>query len=137
MGIAGAPVVDWRNYDSIYTERHMLTPAHNPDGYRRTSSLLAADKLHGRLLLMHGAFDDNVHLQNTLQFSYELQKAAKPFELMLYPRSRHAVTDPHLVAHLRGTMLGFIEETLLGAVRATESARPRPPGSRPVPAAPR
>jgi dipeptidyl-peptidase-4 len=137
MGISGAPVTDWRNYDSIYTERHMLTPEHNPEGYRRTSALLAADKLHGRLLLMHGTVDDNVHLQNTIQFAYELQKAARPFELMVYPKSRHAVSDPYLVAHLRATMLAFIEETLLGTVRGAGSARSRPPASPPAPAAPR
>jgi dipeptidyl-peptidase-4 len=137
MGIAGAPVTDWRNYDTIYTERHMLTPEHNPDGYRRTSALLAASRLHGRLLLMHGTFDDNVHLQNTLQFAYELQKAGKRFELMVYPRSRHAVIDPHLVAHLRATMLAFIEDTLLLAPTAIESATRRPPASPPAPAAPR
>ena len=137
MGIAGAPVVDWRNYDSIYTERHMLTPQNNPEGYRRTSSLLAADRLHGRLLLMHGSIDDNVHLQNTQQFAYELQKAAKPFELMLYPKSRHGISDPYLVAHLRATMLRFIDETLLDGVRATGFETPRPPGSPPARTAPR
>jgi dipeptidyl-peptidase-4 len=137
MGISGAPVVDWRNYDTIYTERHMQTPQNNPDGYRRTSSLLAADRLRGRLLLMHGSIDDNVHLQNTLQFAHELQKAGKPFELMLYPKSRHGISDPHQVAHLRATMLRFIEETLLGEIRASGSARPRPPASPPARTAPR
>ncbi|HVR71541.1 MAG TPA: S9 family peptidase [Vicinamibacteria bacterium] len=137
MGIAGAPVTDWHNYDTVYTERYMLTPARNPDGYRRTSSVLAADRLRGRLLLMHGSVDDNVHVQNSLQFAHALQKAGKPFEFMVYPRSRHAVSDPHLVAHLRATMLSFIEETLLGGLRATEYETPPPPASRPAPAAPR
>jgi dipeptidyl-peptidase-4 len=86
---------------------------------------------------MHGTVDDNVHLQNTIQFAYELQKAARPFELMVYPKSRHAVSDPYLVAHLRATMLAFIEETLLGTVRGAGSARSRPPASPPAPAAPR
>jgi len=137
MGISGAPVTDWRNYDTIYTERYMLTPAHNPDGYDRTSSLLAADKLRGRLLLMHGAVDDNVHLQNTIQFAYELQKAAKPFQMMLYPKSRHGMKDPYLIAHLRATMLAFIEDTLLGAVRATGYEKSPLPAGLPAPAAPR
>jgi dipeptidyl-peptidase-4 len=137
MGIAGAPVTDWRNYDTVYTERYMLTPEHNPDGYRRTSSLLAAGRLRGRLLLMHGGIDDNVHVQNTLQFAYELQKAGKPFQLMMYPRSRHGITDPHQVAHLRATMLAFIEETLLGGVRATESETRQRPAPPPAPATPR
>jgi dipeptidyl-peptidase-4 len=137
MGISGAPVTDWHNYDTIYTERHMLTPDHNPDGYRRTSPRLAADRLRGQLLLMHGGIDDNVHVQNTMQFAYELQKAAKTFRLMIYPKSRHGVADPHLVAHLRATMLGFVEETLLGGITATGSATPPPPSRPPAPAAPR
>ncbi|HKP71423.1 MAG TPA: DPP IV N-terminal domain-containing protein, partial [Pyrinomonadaceae bacterium] len=88
MGIAGGSVTDWRNYDSIYTERYMGTPQNNPEGYRRTAPLAAAKDLHGKLLLIHGAMDDNVHVQNTIQFAYELQKAGKPFQLMLYPKSR-------------------------------------------------
>jgi dipeptidyl-peptidase-4 len=134
MGIAGAPVTDWHNYDTIYTERLMLRPENNPDGYRRTSPLRAAARLHGRLLLMHGGIDDNVHVQNSTQFAYELQKAGRPFRYMEYPRSRHGVSDPWLVAHLRATMLDFIEETLL---RGAGSETRRPPSSPPPPAAPR
>jgi dipeptidyl-peptidase-4 len=113
MGIAGGTVSDWRNYDSIYTERYMKTPDHNPDGYRRTAPRGAAKELHGKLLLLHGAIDDNVHPQNTMQLAYELQKAGKPFRLMLYPKSRHGVSEPALVKHLRATMLEFTEQTLL------------------------
>jgi dipeptidyl-peptidase-4 len=136
MGIAGAPVTDWRNYDTIYTERHMLTPQKNPDGYRRTSALLAAARLRGRLLLLHGGIDDNVHVQNSTQFAYELQKAGKPFRYMEYPRSRHGISEPALVAHLRATMLEFIEETLLGTTAAGFETR-RQPASLPARAAPR
>ncbi len=107
MGIAGGPVTDWRNYDSIYTERYMQTPQNNPDGYRRSSPRFAARDLHGRLLLIHGAIDDNVHVQNTLQFAEALQEAGKPFELMLYPSARHAVTDPRLVHHMHALMFDF------------------------------
>jgi dipeptidyl-peptidase-4 len=113
MGISGGTVADWRDYDSIYTERYMKTPEHNPDGYKRTAPRFAAKNLHGQLLLLHGAIDDNVHPQNTLQLAYELQKEGKPFRLMLYPKSRHGVTEPPLVKHLRATMLAFIEQTLL------------------------
>jgi dipeptidyl-peptidase-4 len=113
MGISGAPVTDWRNYDSIYTERLMSMPQDNPEGYRRTAPRLAAADLHGKLLLIHGTIDDNVHPQNSLQFAYELQKAGKPFRMMMYPRSRHAISDLHQLEHLRATMLSFIEETLL------------------------
>ncbi len=112
MGIAGGSVTDWRDYDSIYTERYMLMPQNNPDGYARTAPRAAAKSLHGQLLLLHGTMDDNVHMQNTLQFVYELQKAGKHFELMLYPKSRHGVTDPQLAKHLRERMLEFTIRTL-------------------------
>ena len=103
MGIAGGSVTDWRNYDSIYTERYMLVPAHNADGYARTAPRLSASHLSGRLLLLHGTMDDNVHLQNTLQLAYELQRAEKPFEMMLYPKSRHGVSGSAArEAHARG-----------------------------------
>ena len=112
MGVAGGSVTDYRLYDSIYTERFMLMPQNNPEGYERTSVVAAAKNLSGRLLLLHGLMDDNVHAQNTIQLAYELQRAGKPFELMLYPRSRHGVTDPLLVRHMRQTMVDFIVRTL-------------------------
>ena len=114
MGIAGAPVTDWRLYDTVYTERFMRTPANNPKGYDETSPLKAAANLRGRLLLIHGAIDDNVHPQNSFRFAKALQAANKPFRMMVYPSSRHAVTDRALLRHLRGLTLSFIEETLLG-----------------------
>ena len=118
MGISGGTVSDWRDYDTIYTERFMRTPQNNPDGYRASSPRFHAADLHGALLLLHGTMDDNVHLQNTLQFTYELQKAGKRFDLMLYPRSRHGVTDPDLNTHLRRGMLDFMLEHLRPAKAA-------------------
>jgi dipeptidyl-peptidase 4 len=108
IGIAGGTVSDWRNYDSIYTERYMGTPQNNPEGYKKSAPINAAKDLHGKLLLIHGAIDDNVHVANTIQFAYELQKAGKQFELMLYPKSRHGVTDPLLLKHMRQMMTDFI-----------------------------
>ncbi|MBV8859368.1 MAG: S9 family peptidase [Acidobacteria bacterium] len=108
MGIAGGTVADWANYDSIYTERYMLTPEHNPEGYRAGSPLAAAANLSGKLLLLHGAIDNNVHLANTIQLAYEFQKAGHQFDLMIYPKSRHGVTDPYLVRHMRQKMTDFI-----------------------------
>ncbi|MCZ6651803.1 MAG: DPP IV N-terminal domain-containing protein [Planctomycetota bacterium] len=107
-GIAGAPVTDWRNYDTIYTERYMSTPQDNPDGYDASSAVKAAANLHGRLLLLHGVMDDNVHMQNTLQFAHELQKAGKQFEMMLYPRSRHGLRGQHY----NRLFFDFIQRTL-------------------------
>jgi dipeptidyl-peptidase-4 len=94
-GVAGAPVTDWHNYDAIYTERYMNTPQENPEGYERTSVVKAAAKLHGRLLLIHGILDDNVHVQNSLQFVRALQRADKDFELMVYPNDRHGIRGRH------------------------------------------
>jgi dipeptidyl-peptidase-4 len=126
MGISGGTVSDWRDYDTIYTERFMRTPQNNPEGYRRSSPRFNAADLQGALLLLHGTMDDNVHLQNTLQFVYELQKAGKQFDLMLYPRSRHGVTDPELNTHLRHRMLDFVLEHL----RPAGATLTRPTGPR-------
>ena len=113
MGIAGGTVADWRDYDTIYTERFLQTPQHNPEGYRESSPRFFADRLHGNLMLVHGTIDDNVHMQNTLHLVYALQQAGKPFELMLYPRNRHSVTDPQQAHHMRAMMFRFILDNLL------------------------
>jgi len=94
-GIAGAPVTDWANYDTIYTERFMSTPQLNPDGYQKSSVVAAATDLKGRLLILHGLKDDNVHPENTIQLVNALQKADRRFELMLYPTSRHGIYGDH------------------------------------------
>ncbi len=94
-GIAGAPVTDWHLYDSIYTERYMDTPQNNPEGYEKTSVVKAAENLHGKLLIIHGATDDNVHIENTLKLVNDLQQADKKFELMIYPKSRHGIGGTH------------------------------------------
>ena len=112
MGIAGGTVSDWRDYDSVFTERYLGLPQENPDGYRLSSPRWNAKDLHGALLLIHGAIDDNVHPQNTMQLVYELQQAQQPFRLMLYPKSRHGVSDPALVKHMRSMMLDFTVEHL-------------------------
>jgi dipeptidyl-peptidase-4 len=91
VGVAGAPVTDWKNYDTIYTERYMRTPQENPDGYRDGSCLTYADQLTGKLLILHGLVDDNVHPANTWQLIEELQSANKSFDLMIYPRSKHGL----------------------------------------------
>ncbi len=76
MGIAGGSVTDYRDYDSIYTERYMGLPQRNPDGYKNSAPRFFAKDLSGKILLLHGLIDENVHVQNTIQFAYELQKAA-------------------------------------------------------------
>jgi dipeptidyl-peptidase-4 len=112
VGIAGAPVTDWRLYDSIYTERYMRTPQDNPEGYARTSVVAAAAELSGRLLLIHGEIDENVHLQNTLQLAGALQKAGKTFDMMIYPGNRHPVVQPEQRLHLYATMADYLRTHL-------------------------
>jgi dipeptidyl-peptidase-4 len=109
IGYAGAPVTDWRLYDSIYTERYMLTPQNNAAGYDETSPIRAAANLQGKLLIMHGAIDDNVHFQNTVQFINALLEAGKQPELMIYPRARHGLTPRR---HATERRLQFLYDNL-------------------------
>lgn len=111
-GVAGGSVTDWRNYDAFYTERYMDTPQNNPQGYAETSVLEKADQLQGRLLLIHGEVDDNVHPGNTLQLVAELQEAGKQFDLMFYPGAKHGVRDPQQVFHMRHMITDFLKQTL-------------------------
>lgn len=112
MGIAGGLVGDWSLYDSIYTERYMLLPKNNPEGYSKGSVIGNASKLNGRLLIIHGTMDDNVHMQNSAKLVYELQKAGKQFDLMLYPTQRHGVVNPLQAKHMYTMMTEYILRNL-------------------------
>jgi len=112
VGVSMYPVADWRLYDTIYTERYMDTPQDNPDGYRDSSCLNVAADLDGRLLLIHGTMDNNVHVQNSIRVIEELVEAGKEFELMLYPRERHGIRAVHRRLHLYRMMLAFILRNL-------------------------
>jgi dipeptidyl-peptidase-4 len=106
--VAGAPVTDWRLYDSIYTERYLGTPAANAKGYDASSPTQKADALQAELLLLHGTADDNVHLANTVSLVAALVRAGKPYSLLLYPGQAHGVSgkqdrtsrDRAILAHL-------------------------------------
>jgi dipeptidyl-peptidase-4 len=91
VGVAHAPVTDWRNYDTIYTERYMRTPQENAEGYDLGSALPYAESLEGKLLIMHGAVDNNVHPGNSIQLISALIEAGKQFDLMFYPENRHGL----------------------------------------------
>ncbi|WP_164100574.1 S9 family peptidase [Candidatus Laterigemmans baculatus] len=121
-GIAGGSVTDWRNYDAFYTERYMDTPQNNEAGYRDASVTASAADLHGRLLLIHGELDDNVHLGNTLQLVAALQRAGKQFDLMLYPGETHGVADAKQLYHLYELMTQFLERELLRTGLSSTSA---------------
>jgi dipeptidyl-peptidase 4 len=114
MGISVAPVTNWRYYDNIYTERFLRTPQENPSGYDDNSPINHADKLKGKILLIHGTADDNVHVQNTIDFVSALVAANKQFDLQLYPNSNHGIySGTNTTFHLYNKMTNFIFENLL------------------------
>jgi len=110
-GIAGAPVTDWHNYDTIYTERYMGLPQDNPDGYKNTALPAQAKNLKGKLMIAHNVEDDNVLFQNTVQMVDALERAGQPFETQIYTQKTHAVTGVE-ARQLNATMVDFFERTL-------------------------
>jgi len=110
-GVAGAPVTNWQNYDTIYTERYLGLPSENPDGYKVSSLVDYADKLKAKLLMIHNIEDDNVLFQNTLQMSDALERAGKLFDMVIYPGKSHAVEGP-LRKHLLEKTTDFFEKNL-------------------------
>lgn len=116
-GVAVAPVTDWRNYDSIYTERYMSLPSEFASGYRDFSVVNSAANLKGRLLLAHGTGDDNVHLENTVQLVQKLIEAQIRYDLQIYPRKTHSITGPDVRTHLYNRILAHFEEYLMPPVQ--------------------
>jgi dipeptidyl-peptidase-4 len=117
-GVAVAPLGEWQDYDTIYTERYMGLPKDNVEGYRRGSPVTSAANLHGRVLIVHGTSDDNVHMQNTMQIAQALIAANKQFELMLYPRKTHGIAGAAPRTHLFTRIQRHFEHNLLDAPRA-------------------
>lgn len=110
--IAVAPVIDWRYYDTIYTERYMQTPQLNPDGYRTASPIYEAAQIKGNYLLIHGTGDDNVHFQNAVSMVDALQHYNIPFQTMFYPNRNHGIYGGETRRHLYTLMSKFIFEEL-------------------------
>jgi len=110
--VAVAPVTHWRYYDTIYTERYMDLPKNNPKGYEESAPVTHASKLQGRLLVVHGTADDNVHFQNTVNLVNELQKANKQFRVMFYPNRDHGIFGGNTRWHLFDMITDFIVENL-------------------------
>ena len=94
-------------------ERYMGLPSENVTGCDLTSPVLAAENIHGRVLMLHSEVDDNVHLANTMQMATALQKAGKLFDMMVYPGAAHAVHEPSQDYHLMLTSLAFLRRELL------------------------
>ncbi|RXM49797.1 MULTISPECIES: S9 family peptidase [unclassified Chryseobacterium] len=112
MGIAVAPVTNWRYYDSVYTERFMRTPQENPDGYDKNSPTEYAKLLKGKFLLIHGTADDNVHFQNSMEFSEALIQNKKQFDFMAYPDKNHGIYGGQTRPQLYQKMTDFILNNL-------------------------
>jgi dipeptidyl-peptidase 4 len=110
-GIAGAPVTDWHNYDTIYTERYMGLPQDNPDGYKNTALPMQAKNLKGKLMIAHNVEDDNVLFQNSIQMAGALERTGQPFEMQIYTQKTHAVTGLE-ARQLNAAVVDFFERTL-------------------------
>jgi dipeptidyl-peptidase-4 len=125
MGIAVAPVTHWKYYDTIYTERYNGLPQDNAAGYDKGSPLTYAKNLKGRLLIVHGSGDDNVHFQNTEAMINALVAADRPFSLMVYPNRNHSISGGTTRQHLFTLLTRFVEENLpAGAGTGARAALP-------------
>jgi dipeptidyl-peptidase-4 len=112
MGIAVAPVTNWRYYDNIYTERFLRKPQDNPSGYDDNSPINFADKLKGKLLIVHGTADDNVHFQNTTEFAEALVQANKQFDMHVYTNRNHGIRGGNTSYHLYTLLYNYIQANL-------------------------
>jgi dipeptidyl-peptidase-4 len=112
MGMSVAPVTHWKFYDTIYTERYMGLPQNNEEGYDRGSPLTYAKDLRGKLLIVHGSGDDNVHFQNTEMMVNALVDANRPFSLMVYPNRNHSISGGTTRQHLYSLLTRYLEENL-------------------------
>jgi dipeptidyl-peptidase-4 len=117
-GVSVAPVTDQRNYDSIYTERYMGMPQENVSGYKQAVLADVAKDLSGRVLIVHGTSDDNVHMQNTIQMVNGLINANKQFDLMLYPRKTHGIAGTAARTNLFTRIQWQFEHYLMNAAAA-------------------
>jgi dipeptidyl-peptidase-4 len=117
VGVAVAPVTDWRNYDSVYTERTMGQPAEFAEVYKQFAVANSAASLKGRLLVAHGTGDDNVHMENTVQFVQKLIEAGIPYDLQIYPRKTHSIAGADVRQHLFNRILAHFEEYLKAAIQ--------------------
>jgi dipeptidyl-peptidase-4 len=111
-GVAVAAPTDWRYYDTIYTERFMRTPKENAEGYKASSAFERADKLSGKLLLIHGMADDNVHFQNCAEYSEHLVQIGKQFDMQVYTNRNHSIYGGNTRMHLYTRITEFFKNNL-------------------------
>lgn len=113
-GVAVAAVTDWNYYDTVYGERFMRTPQENAEGYKASSAFTRADKLHGRLLLVHGLADDNVHYQNCAEYAEHLVQLGKQFDMQVYTNRNHSIFGGNTRMHLYTRLTEFFNQWLMG-----------------------
>ncbi len=112
-GVAVAAVTDWNYYDTVYGERFMRTPQENAEGYKASSAFTRADKLHGRLLLVHGMADDNVHFQNCAEYAEHLVQLGKQFDMQVYTNRNHGIFGGNTRMHLYTRLTEFFNQWLM------------------------
>ena len=112
VGIAVAPPTDWKYYDTVYTERYMRTPQENFDGYAATSPLKKVKDLEGKLLLIHGTADDNVHFMQSMEYAEALVQAGKQFDMHVYKDRNHGISGGNTRYHLYTKMSNYLFENL-------------------------
>ena len=111
-GVAVAAPTDWRFYDTVYTERFMRTPKENAEGYKESSALTRVDKLEGKLLIVHGMADDNVHFQNAVEYMEQLVQSGKEFYALPYTNRNHGIYGGNTRQHLYTQMTNFFKTNL-------------------------
>ncbi|KAL3521646.1 hypothetical protein ACH5RR_019795 [Cinchona calisaya] len=110
--VSGAPVTSWDGYDTFYTEKYMGLPAENPSGYLYSSVMHHVEKIKGKLLLVHGMIDENVHFRHTARFVNALVAAGKPYELLIFPDERHMPRRLRDRIYMEERIWDFIERSL-------------------------
>jgi len=111
-GVAGAPVASWDGYDTHYTERYMGLPQENVDGYKESSIMTHVDKMKGKLLIVHGMIDENVHYRHTERMCTALTDAGKPYELLTFPRERHMPRSVADKTYMTERIFDFIKKSV-------------------------
>jgi dipeptidyl-peptidase 4 len=112
VAVAGAPVTHWDGYDTCYTERYMSTPQANPEGYAEGSVMTHVENIAGKLLLIHGMIDENVHFRHTARLINALIVARQPYDILLFPDERHMPRRPADRVYLNENIVGYFQKHL-------------------------
>ena len=116
VGLSGAPVTHWDGYDTHYTERYMSTPQANAAGYETSSVMAHVKGMTGKLMLVHGLIDENVHFRHTARLINALIEAQKQYELVLLPNERHSPRSAETRAYIEKRLMDFFQRNLLSGL---------------------